>query len=41
MNDRLAGATANTGVAGFTVNVTSTVFGEPVAPAAVMVTGAV
>ena len=32
VNDRLAGATANTGDAGFTVSVTSTVFGEPVAP---------
>ena len=41
LNDRLAGATASTGVAGFTVNVTSTVLGEPVAPAAVTVTGAV
>ena len=38
---RLAGATASTGVAGFTVSVTSTVLGEPVAPAAVTVTGAV
>ena len=32
------GRTANTGVAGFTVSVTATVFGEPVAPAAVTVT---
>ena len=38
VNDRVAGATASTGVGGFTVSVTATVFGEPVAPVAVTVT---
>ena len=38
LNARLVGATDNTGVAGFTVRDTATVFGEPDAPAAVMVT---
>ena len=41
LNARLAGATDSTGVAGFTVSVTSTVLGEPEAPAAVTVIGAV
>ncbi len=35
---RLAGVMARTGVAGFTVSVTATVFGEPLAPVAVTVT---
>jgi hypothetical protein len=38
VNDNDAGDTANTGEAGFTVSVTATVFGDPVAPGAVTVT---
>ena len=38
LNARLVGATDSTGVAGFTVSVTATVFGEPEAPAALIVT---
>src|SRR5688572_20072455 len=41
LNARLVGATDRTGVAGLTVRVTSTVFGEPEAPAAVTVIGVV
>ena len=37
VNDRLAGETASTGAAGFTVRLTSMVFGEPVAPDAATV----
>ena len=41
LNARLVGATESTGVAGFTVRDTATVFGEPEAPAAVTVIGVV
>ena len=37
VNDRLDGATVSGGAGGPTVSVTGTVFGEPVAPAAVIV----
>ena len=41
MNDSDAGATVSTGDAGLTLSVTSIVFGDPVAPAAVTVTAVV
>ena len=41
VNVRLAGETASTGGGGSTVNVTGTVFGEPIAPGAPTVTSVV
>ena len=38
LNERVDGDTASTGLAGFTVSVTATVFGDPLAPVAVTVT---